>query len=111
MEEGRLEEINAYLLNLLIENKGDREKTIDEGITIDLFTKSEALEIINNTILSDEERKLAQLYFIDKKTKEEIAVATFHDRRTVRTQIKALFKKLKKTLLRMLKAKNIRPLF
>lgn len=28
MEEGRLEEINAYLLNLLIENKGDREKTI-----------------------------------------------------------------------------------
>lgn len=111
MEEGRLEEINAHLLNLLIENKGDREKTIKEGITIDLFTKSEATEIINDTILSDEERKLALLYFIDKKTKEEIAALTFHDRRTVRKQLDVLSRKLKKTLLRMLKAKNIRHLF
>ena len=111
MEEGRLEEINAHLLNLLIENKGDREKTIKEGITIDLFTKSEATEIINDTILSDEERKLALLYFIDKKTKEEIAALTFHDRRIVRKQLDVLSRKLKKTLLRMLKAKNIRHLF
>lgn len=76
-----------------------------------MFTKSEATEIINDTILSDEERKLALLYFIDKKTKEEIAALTFHDRRTVRKQLDVLSRKLKKILLRMLKAKNIRHLF
>lgn len=110
MDEERLVHTTQLLHDLLIENKGDREKTIEEGISVDLFTQSEALEIIEDTCLSEEEKKLAVDYFLDKKTKEEISSIYRYDRRTVRRKIRQISLKLKKTVLKMLRQNHIKSL-
>lgn len=110
MDEERLAYTNHLLHDLLIQNKGDREKTNEEGISVDLFTRSEALEIIEDTCLSEEERRLAVDYFLDKKTKEEISSIYRYDRRTVRRKLRQISLKLKKTVLKMLRHNHIKTL-
>jgi len=110
MDEGRLAHTNDLLHDLLIQNNGDREKTIEEGISVDLFTRSEALEIIEDTCLSEEEKKLAVDYFLDKKTKEEISSIYRYDRRTIRRKLRQISLKLKKTVLKMMKKNHIKSL-
>ena len=109
MDEGRLAHTNDLLHDLLIQNNGDREKT-KEGISVDLFTRSEALEIIEDTCLSEEERKLAVDYFLDKKTKEEISSIYRYDRRTIRRKLRQISLKLKRTVLKMMKKNHIKSL-
>lgn len=51
-------------------------------LTFDKFTVSEIQEIINETVLRDEDRKIAELRFINCKTIQQIADFIYIDYKT-----------------------------
>lgn len=110
MDERRLAHTNELLEELLEKNNGDFEKTAREGITADLFTRSEVEEIIKETCLSEEDRRIATEYFIERKSKEELSKIHFMDRRTISRRIDEISFSLKNTTLKFLRTNHISPI-
>lgn len=110
MDERRLEHTNALLEELLKKNNGDFDKTAREGITADLFTRSEVEEIISETCLSEEDRKIATEYFVERQSKEELARIHSYDRRTISRKIDEISFSLKNTTLKFLRTNHISPI-
>ena len=63
------------------------------------FTVTELSEIIADTILTDEDRKIAQLRYIKLLPYEKIAEIVCLDKRTVIARVKTIKSKIEKTLL------------
>lgn len=62
------------------------------------FTVSEMREIIAETILTDENRRIAELRYIKLLSYEQIAEKVLIDKRTVQSRIKSINAKLKNTI-------------
>lgn len=71
------------------------------------FLKSELIELIEETILSDLDKAIAILKFTKLKTNEEIAEEVQYDPKTVRTHSKLVQEKLTETLLKLPKTKEL----
>lgn len=108
MEESRLRYINEYL-HEENEKNGNRWKTIEDGITIGLFINSETRELIDETLLTDMVRRIAEDKFLKAMTIEKIAEDVGIERRTASKQAKKVSKKLKATFKKMCIAKKIDP--
>lgn len=73
-----------------------------ENLTLDDFTISEILELINETVLSPENRTIARLRFAKAMTIEAIAEKVNRDMKTVQRRIPIIKKQLNKTILKFL---------
>lgn len=62
------------------------------------FTVSEMREIIAETILTDENRRIAELRYIKLLSYEQIAEKVLIDKRTVQSRIKSINAKLNNTI-------------
>lgn len=67
------------------------------------FTKKQIVEIIQESPLNDRDRKLANLYWVDLGTEEEIASELQIDRKTVRNNIPKIGMILKTTASKLYK--------
>lgn len=65
------------------------------------FLKSEVIELIKETILSDFDETIAILKYTRLKTNEEIAEAVMCDAKTVINHLKTIPGKIRNTLLRL----------
>lgn len=108
MDDSRLRFINEYLHEENRKN-GDRWKTIEDGISVSLFVNSETKEIIQETLLTDMERRIAEDRFLKAMTMEQIASDVGIERRTATKQVKRVSMKLKKTFRKMCLDKKIEP--
>jgi len=63
----------------------------------DDFTESQIDNIINESHLTERDRKLAKYYWLDLLSEEEISNKLFIDRKTVRNNIPKISMKLKET--------------
>lgn len=63
------------------------------------FTVAELTEILNDTILTDEDRKIAKLRYIKLLPYERIAELVCLDKRTVIARVKIIKNKIEKTIL------------
>lgn len=73
-----------------------------EKLTLNDFTTSEILELINETVLSPENRVIAQLRFAKALTIEAIAEKIKRDVKTVQRRLPAIEIQLNKTILKFL---------
>lgn len=73
-----------------------------EKLTLNDFTTSEILELINETVLSPENRAIAQLRFAKALTIEAIAEKIKRDVKTVQRRLPAIEIQLNKTILKFL---------
>lgn len=62
------------------------------------FTVTEMREIIAETILTDENRRIAELRYIKLLSYEQIAEKVLIDKRTVQSRIKSINAKLNNTI-------------
>jgi DNA-directed RNA polymerase specialized sigma24 family protein len=62
------------------------------------FTVSEMREIIAETILTDENRRIAELRYIKLLSYEQISEKVLIDKRTVQSRIKSINAKLNNTI-------------
>lgn len=108
MEKERLDYLNGYLHEENRKNK-DRWRTIEDGISVELFTNSEAMEIISETLLSKTDREIATDKFVKGMTNEEISADVGYDGRTIQRKLREISKKLKRTFVKMCIARNIKP--
>lgn len=72
------------------------------NLTFDDFTVSELRVIIDETVLSSENKKIAELRFIKALTVEKIAEKMNFEKRTISTRISDIKKKLQKTINKMI---------
>jgi len=61
------------------------------------FTSSEIMSIINETPLSDRDKEIAKLYYIELKSEEDIAYIVGIDKKTVHSNLPKISIKLKTT--------------
>lgn len=108
MDESRLRYINDYL-HAENEKTGNKWKTIEDGISVGLFINSETREIIDETLLTDTERRIAEDRFLKAMTIEKIAEDVGIERRSVSKQTKRVSMKLKNTFKKMCLDKKIEP--
>lgn len=108
MRDDRLNYLNTYLNEENKKNK-DKWKTIEDGISSKLFTNSETMEIIDETALSETERRIAVCKFIKMMTVDEIANDVGYDVRTIQRKAKQVSLKLKSTFMKMCICRNIDP--
>lgn len=108
MEESRLRYINEYL-HEENEKNGNKWKIIEDGISVGLFINSETREIIDETLLTEMERRIAEDRFLKAMTIEKIAEDVGIERRSVSKQTKRVSMKLKKTFKKMCIDKKIEP--
>ncbi len=69
-----------------------------EKLTINDFIVSERLELIDETILSPENRKIARLRFTRAMTFEAIAEKVGRDYKTIQRRVSAIEKQLNNTI-------------
>ena len=76
---------------------------VDGGATLNnsFLTISEIREVISETALSSEDKTIASLRYLDKKSVQEIASQIGYDERTIRRRLCVLSPKLCETLLRI----------
>lgn len=72
-----------------------------QNLTFDDFTVSELREIINETVLSKENKQIAEMRFIQALTIEKIAEKMGFDKRTIKSRIASIKRKLQKTINKM----------
>ena len=108
MDESRLRYINDYL-HEENEKNGNKWKTIEDGISVGLFINSETREIIDETLLTEKERRIAEDRFLKAMTIEKIAEDLGIERRSVSKQTKRVSMKLKNTFKKMCLDKKIEP--
>lgn len=70
-----------------------------EALNIDDLTMSEMTAVINETILSDTNSKIAKLRFLKLKNAEKVAEVLGFDSRTIAARIKFIRERLKNTIL------------
>ena len=70
------------------------------------FLKSELMELIEETILTDLDRTIAILKFTRLKTNEEVAEEVLYDPKTVKSHARKTHRKLIETLLKLPKTKS-----
>ncbi len=70
-------------------------------LTFDDLTVSEIRDIIEETVLSNENKKIAELRFIKAYTIEKIAEKMGFDKRTIKSRVSCITKKLLKTISKM----------
>lgn len=70
-----------------------------EALNIDDLTMSEMTAVINETILSDTNSKIAKLRFLKLKNAEKVAEILGFDSRTIAARIKFITERLKNTIL------------
>ena len=75
-------------------NKEEREKIILADLTM-----SEMRSVIAETILTDENRKIAELRFLKLLTAEKIAEKLAYDDRTITHRIQFIKERLKNTII------------
>ena len=73
-----------------------------ENLTLNDFTVSEIIELINETVLSPENRIIARLRFAKDMTIEAIAEKIKRDVKTVQRRLPAIEIQLNKTILKFL---------
>nr|DAU61047.1 MAG TPA: ECF sigma factor [Caudoviricetes sp.] len=73
-----------------------------ENLTLNDFTVSEIIELINETVLSPENRIIARLRFAKAMTIEAIAEKIKRDVKTVQRRLPAIEIQLNKTILKFL---------
>ena len=66
------------------------------------ITVSELTLAINETILSKEDKRIAELRYIELETYERIAEVTMLDKRTVRNRIKQIYPRIMWTIDKLL---------
>lgn len=76
---------------------------VDGGAALnrEFLTLSEIREVISETPLTEEERRIATLRYADKRTVQEIASEIGYDERTIRRRLCVISPKLCETLLRI----------
>lgn len=85
-----------------LERFGGITKEEKSNLTFDDFTVSELRVIIDETVLSSENKKIAELRFIKALTVEKIAEKMNFEKRTISTRISDIKKKLQKTINKMI---------
>lgn len=108
MEKERLDYLNQYLHEEK-SREGCRWKTMENGISIELFTNSEAMEIINETLMNSSDREIATDRFIKGMSVEEISASVGYDERTIQRKLREISKKMKKTFMKMCINRGNRP--
>lgn len=62
------------------------------------FTVSELKEILNETVMSDIDREIAELRFLKLLSIEKIAERLQYDKRTISSRIKSIQERIEKTI-------------
>lgn len=69
--------------------------------SFDSLLRSELERAIEETILRAEDREIARMYLLEKKTHAEIAVEIYRDRSTVTRRIPCIIERIAKTVERL----------
>lgn len=108
MERERLDYLNEYLHEEK-SREGCRWKTMEDGISVELFTNSEAMEIINETLMNSSDKEIAIDRFVKGMSVDEISASVGYDERTIQRKLRGISKKLKRTFMKMCINRRNRP--
>lgn len=80
----------------------ERFKNLDEHLKAQLsiidFTVSETRELLQETVLSDFDREIAELRFLKLMSIEKISDKLCYDKRTISSHIKSIQERIQKTI-------------
>jgi hypothetical protein len=74
-----------------------------DRLSFEKLTTTELTLAIHETILSKEDKRIAELRFIDLETFERIAEVMYMDKRTVKKRLLKIFPKLVRTVEKLLR--------